>query len=155
MKKGVLICFIGIDGAGKTTHAKNLENHLINQGKSCKYIWCGWRSFEFVLFKPVIKFMKLLYGKLNYQSYDISNNQNKEIENERGKYKNGRYISYFAMFDYILKILPFILYSLYRYDYIITDRYIYDVAVGFSTNSSENIFKKLFGFFRNQIQYFI
>lgn len=38
-RKGILICFTGVDGSGKTTHAKSLLHFLSEQGFSCSYVW--------------------------------------------------------------------------------------------------------------------
>jgi len=43
--KGFLICFSGIDGSGKTSHARSLLNYLFNLGYSCTYVSGSFRLF--------------------------------------------------------------------------------------------------------------
>jgi GTPase SAR1 family protein len=38
MKSGICICFIGLDGSGKTSHAMNLSKTLSNMGLKALYI---------------------------------------------------------------------------------------------------------------------
>jgi thymidylate kinase len=45
MKKSYLICFTGVDGSGKTTHAKSLGKYLETKGYTCKYVWGASRPF--------------------------------------------------------------------------------------------------------------
>ena len=145
MRRGTLICFIGVDGSGKTTLARSLERHLKDSGKSCKYIWCGWRGFESFLFKPIVKIIK----KIIYNSGKYGPNPKTNVNT----------LSYFALVDYLLRVLPDVFLSLCRYDYVIADRYIYDVSVGFSSlrgKSKTNLFKRIFWLFpKPDIVFFI
>ncbi|KKG74807.1 dTMP kinase [Methanosarcina mazei] len=137
MKKATLICFNGIDGSGKTTISKSFKNALEKLDISCKYYWCGWRGFESWAFKPMISLIKKTskIGDSSLESNKIST-LNRKIPA----------FSYFAILDYILRVLPNILLSLYRYEIVIADRYIYDVIVGFSVFNKQNekfVFKTL------------
>lgn len=38
-----LICFTGIDGSGKTTHAFSVAKSLNERGLAFEYTWCRWR----------------------------------------------------------------------------------------------------------------
>jgi thymidylate kinase len=40
-----MICLIGIDGSGKTTHARELIDNLHKSGIKCKYVWFGTAYF--------------------------------------------------------------------------------------------------------------
>lgn len=40
-RKGKLICLIGIDGCGKSTHISHFMNSLKNRGVHCKHVQCG------------------------------------------------------------------------------------------------------------------
>lgn len=48
-KKGFLICFTGIEGSGKTTHAKTLTKYLTKRGYFCTYVWAAS--------KPILTYM--------------------------------------------------------------------------------------------------
>jgi dTMP kinase len=137
MKKATLICFNGIDGSGKTTISTSFKSTLEKLNISCKYYWCGWRGFESWLFKPAISIIKRIY---KIRSSSSGSNKISRLNRKIPAF------SYFAIFDYILRVLPNLLLSLYRYEIVITDRYIYDVIVGFSVFNKKNekfVFKTL------------
>ncbi|MCZ7357391.1 MAG: hypothetical protein O8C65_10695 [Candidatus Methanoperedens sp.] len=121
--KGLLICFTGIDGSGKTTLAKSLEASLKDSRKSCKYFWCGWRKFETPLFKSIVMMTKNLA-------------KNKKIIIRQPSSNN--FLFYVAWLDYFVRVFPNLLVSLYRYDVVIVDRYIYDIIIGFSMNAKSS-----------------
>lgn len=52
--------------------------------------------------------------------------------------QNNLLFNYAAWFDYFLRVFPNLLLSLYRYNLVILDRYIYDVVVGFSINTNKD-----------------
>lgn len=135
MKKGVFICFIGTDGSGKTTLAKSLEESIKNSGISCKYIWGGWRGFESFLFKPIANIIR---KKRNSKERPVTIQMS---------IQNNSLFNYAAWLDYFLRVLPNLLMSLYKYDLVILDRYVYDVAVGFSINTNKDSEKLLRRFF--------
>ena len=143
MRRGMLICFIGIDGSGKTTIAKHLEEYLRKTGKSCRYIWGGWRSFESPLFKPIAKLLR--------KNLSILSNQHPEVKSNLGV------LSYFALLDYILRVFPNLIFSLSRYEYVIMDRYIYDVIISFSLRREPSVplFRKLSLFFPRPYKVFL
>lgn len=56
-----MICFTGVDGSGKTTHAKALIKYLTESGCSCKYVWGASRpilSYAFFVFTRVLGYWK-------------------------------------------------------------------------------------------------
>jgi len=133
--RAILICFTGIDGTGKTTLAKSLEESLEDSGISSKYLWGGWRGFESFLFSQVAKFMR----------------ENREARWGAGmrsiNIQNNFIFTYAAWIDYFLRVFPNLLKSLYKYDLVILDRYVYDVAIGFSINTKNDCEKLLRRFF--------
>lgn len=138
MKKGLLICFTGTDGTGKTTLAKSLEKSIKNSGISCKYIWGGWRGFESFLFKPIANIIR---KKRSSEEKSITMPM---------PIQNNFLFSYAAWFDYFLRVFPNLLISLCRYDLVILDRYVYDVAIGSSINTkkdSEKLLRRFFNIF--------
>lgn len=56
MKKSYLICFTGVDGSGKTTHAKSLLEYLETKGYACKYVWGASR--------PIVSYIFLAFARL-------------------------------------------------------------------------------------------
>jgi len=138
MKEALIVCFTGMDGTGKTTLAKSLKESMKNTGISCKYIWGGWRGFESFLFSPITKIIR-------------NNRESKGGARMRGaSIQNNLLFTYAAWLDYFLRIFPNLLVSLYKYDLIILDRYIYDVAIGFSINTQkegEKLLRRFFNIF--------
>jgi len=57
MQKSFLICFTGVDGSGKTTHAKSLMNYLNEKGFSCMLVWGASRL---ILSYPFFGFTRML-----------------------------------------------------------------------------------------------
>lgn len=58
LAKGIAICFTGIDGAGKTSHALALMEEIKNRDIACKYVWCRWfpgfaDPFHFIIRKTL------------------------------------------------------------------------------------------------------
>jgi thymidylate kinase len=132
MKKGIFICFTGIDGSGKTTLTKSLEESLNDSGLSCKYSWCGWRRFETPLFKPIATLVK-----------KFSKNKRRMDDKPASPPMHNSLLFYAAWLDYVLRVFPSLLISLYKYDVVIVDRYIYDIVVGFSVNTGSNKKRKM------------
>ena len=61
MPQGHLICLTGVDGSGKSTHAKSLSKFLTSKGYPCKYVWGASRpvlSYFFFGFTRVFGFWK-------------------------------------------------------------------------------------------------
>jgi len=125
MGKSILICFVGIDGSGKTTQAKALVRTLAERKIRSKYIY---NRFAPIFSRPFMRIGKLLFfrgkGKFeNYQGYAAT----------RGKVFKNRPLSiiyqYFLLFDYWLQSLVRISPPLIRGQSIICDRYVYDTVV--------------------------
>ncbi len=126
MKRGSLICFIGVDGSGKTTQAEMLAETLLKQGIRVKYLWNG---FEPLLTKPLMAIGRRVFLKgkemfINYPDY---------LEAKRNFFRN-RFLftvyHYLVLADYFFQSLGKIRLPLALGRAVICDRYIYDV-VGF------------------------
>jgi dTMP kinase len=120
MKRTVLACFMGIDGSGKTTVAKSLQESLAEAGISSKYIWCGWRGFESWLFKPFAVQTKHAIIKWG---------------NEQGADSAHDWIPLFdflAWVDYFARVCPVLVASSFTSTILVVDRYVYDVIQGLS-----------------------
>jgi len=109
LRNPILVCFSGIDGSGKSTHAKALKEKLENLGISCEIVWARWR--------PIITypFMGIIYVLKRWRRKDYH------------KSKILRKIwAYLTILDfayiYLFKIKP----HLIRGKIVICDRYIYD-----------------------------
>lgn len=59
LRRSCLVCFTGVDGSGKSTHAKSLVKYLQSEGYSCKYVWGAFRpvlSYFFFAFTRLLGF---------------------------------------------------------------------------------------------------
>jgi len=149
MRKSILICFVGIDGSGKTTQAKALVRALAESGIRSRYIY---NRFAPVLSRPFMSIGKLLFfrgkGKFeNYQGYAAT----------RGKVFKNRPLSiayqYFLLFDYWLQSMVRIGPSLIRGQGIVCDRYAHDTVIdiavdlAYSKETLRAMLKRFLGLF--------
>lgn len=105
----LFLSFSGIDGSGKSTHAKAIKKRLEKNGIPCKIVWARWR--------PIVTypFMGIVYVLKKYRRKDY--------------YKNRmlrKIWAYLTIFDFIYLFLFKIKPHLTEGKVIICDRYIYD-----------------------------
>lgn len=121
-RKGILVCFVGIDGAGKSTLAKSLIRVLEEQGIKCNYVWGGFNA-SFMIFRPLIVLMKSLVFR--------GNSHMKESETKGRVLKSSRLSAvyqYLVLVDYVVQAFVRIRVPLAFGRAVICDRYIYDLA---------------------------
>jgi len=143
MKKGVLVCFFGIDGSGKTTLAKSLIEDLKTNKIESKYLW--WLEAENSIFR---RFLRFIFPNTE---------KNKEIDNTKVLkiFKKFPLLSltyqYLVIFDHLIQAIFKIRIPLILGKNIICDRYIYDVIISFSIEFeySKNKFKNILNNFYN------
>jgi thymidylate kinase len=119
--RSFLICFTGVDGSGKTTHAKYLKSHLEEQGYSCTYVWGGFRPFFayfFFAFTRVLGYWK--HTKKNAYTDPLEYAPRLFVKNF------GKVWHLFIFIDYQLKALVKIRLPLLVGKVVICDRYFYD-----------------------------
>lgn len=126
--KRFLICFIGIDGSGKTTLCKSLTNELKNRGVPSRYVY---GRFLPKITAPVFKVLSPFMIKKNTRIV-TKNAQNSMKGNNILK---NQIISYIyitgVLFDQILQILLKVcLPSLFKKEEIVVcDRWFFDTAL--------------------------
>ena len=122
--KSCLICFVGIDGSGKTTLAKALTKSVEEYGIDCRYVWGGFTS-SFTVFKPLIGGLKATV---------FSGDTHMEESTTKGRVlKNPRLSALYhclALTDYIIQAAFRIRLPLAFGRNVICDRYIYDLVTG-------------------------
>ena len=149
MKKGILICFIGIDGAGKTTIARRLNENLKEEGVNSQYLY--GRVIPIVSRFLMWVGRKILLKRRKediFLNYDDYNTQKKEI------FKN-KFISkiyeWSILFDQVIQIDFKIIPRLVVGKVVICDRYVFDTVVtdiavdlNYSNNDIIDLIDKLF-----------
>jgi thymidylate kinase len=149
MKKAVLICFVGIDGSGKTTQAKALAKALTSEGFDCRYVW---NSYVPGLIRPFIAIGKLAFfrGKdalKHYGQYSETRDRLFSSSLTAALYRG------LLLLDYSLQVMPRIRLKLALGKNLICDRYIYDtvadmtVELGYSAEKRKRLMKGFFRFF--------
>ncbi|MGB7533087.1 MAG: hypothetical protein WA977_08970 [Halobacteriota archaeon] len=148
LKKGMLICFIGIDGAGKSTLAKTLIENMRKHGIKTEYIWCKFES-------SLLKLLIFIKNKLFVQEDDWKKNYEISREIKKNLFKKRfAYTLYgcFILFDYRFQIIRKIIIPLKRGRNLVCDRYIYDTVVdlavdlGYSDEKVKNRISQLLDF---------
>ena len=133
-KKGILICFTGIDGSGKTTHAISIVNFLSQDDVKCRYVWTRWVP---ITLKPVVVLVKALLFKRN-TARARSNKDYFEYRSAKRRYLGksvGKIWQNMVLFDYCLQVLMKIRIPLVFGNVVVCDRYLYDTLVDFAVDS--------------------
>lgn len=120
----ILICFTGVDGSGKTTHAKLFKKYLEEQGYLCKYVWGASRpflSYFFFVFTRALGYWKQVKkdaytDPLEYAPRPLAT-------------KFGKIWRLLIFIDYQLKALFKIWPHLLIGKVVICDRYFYDLLM--------------------------
>jgi dTMP kinase len=121
-KKGLLICFVGIDGAGKTLHALKLVRLLKMQNHDCKYVYGRW--------KPVLSYPFLAFLRLIGYSKNIVKESRIYLKRYYGRSKPVSLVwLFFIWIDVTISTFFRVLLPLKRGKIVICDRYVYDVVV--------------------------
>ncbi len=126
MKRTFLICFVGIDGAGKTTLARELFKSLQENGIDCKYVYARLNP---ILSRPLMIIGRLLF----LRKRNVFNNYLEYSKHKRKAMKKFKFLSkiYYGilLFDYAIQIFFKISISLKLGKNIVCDRYFYDTII--------------------------
>lgn len=143
MKRGRLICFTGMDGAGKTTLAKFLTDDLHEKGIKSRYVY---NRYTPILLKPVLLLGKLLFlrDKDVFRDY-TEYSKTKKTASKRHPILAGIY-QHLLLFEYFFQTLFKIKLPLLFGKKIVCDRHIYDTIItdlSVDFNYSEEDVKKI------------
>jgi len=122
--KSFLVCFTGVDGSGKTTHATFLKKYLEKHGYSCTYVWGAFRpffSYFFFVFTKVLRYWK--YTKRDAYTDPL------EYAPKALILSFGKLWRFLLFVDYQLKALVKIRLPLLMRKVVICDRYFYDLLM--------------------------
>ncbi len=81
-KKNRVICLIGMDGSGKTTHALKIISHIQKSGTKCKYVWFGAPyilSYPFMILCRILGLTKMYYLANNLTCSEHQYYRNKPV----------------------------------------------------------------------------
>ena len=120
------ICFIGIDGSGKTSQAKMLMKTLRQMGIKCKYVWGRWTPFMLKPFEIALNRIYFKGKKIDYNNY---NEYVKEKQRLIQNYKLALIWENLVLFDYFIQFFIKIKLPLLLGITVICDRYIYDTLI--------------------------
>ncbi len=128
--KPLLICFAGIDGSGKTTHAQKLVDWMEGQGIQSQY---AWNIFEPWLLKPFMKVGKALYLRKKDMFQDYT--EYFQARSSLFRYPLAAAFFHYCFFsEYLLRALLKVRLPLMRGKNLICDRYVYDAIVGLAAD---------------------
>lgn len=131
MNRGFLIAFTGIDGSGKTTQAKLLEEILREKGGKISYVWSRWDSF---LLRPLIKIWKNRIKDNTYNPNFYNNNLKKSKQKLLNNPIFGRFWLALFFLEYSFQIFIKVRIELAKRDFIISDRTFYDSIIDQAIN---------------------
>lgn len=153
LTKGIIVCFMGIDGSGKTTLAKNLQKKLDTLNVKYRYLW--WLTAEKSLVRRLMRLSSKLL-RFNHSNKAPAGNPsagNIKSDNAPGnKGKPGKLMSlyqYVTLLDYTCQLFLKVWIPRKTGYVVICDRYIYDTIIAFDItfDYGEKKYDRLFDFF--------
>jgi len=123
-QRGYLICFVGVDGSGKTTHAKRLTVYLKQKHDDCSYVWGASRiflSYGFFALTRVLGYWK--FTKKNAYTDPL------EFAPSHIRPGLGTVLRFLYFVDYQIKITAKIRFPLLFGRFVVCDRYFYDMLM--------------------------
>ena len=142
-RRALFICFIGIDGSGKTTLSQRLVAHLKTEFSGVRYV----HSFHSPIFlKPLKLLAKLTLMRKTDQFGDYLHY--KETKSERRKRHRimSRIYGAIWILDYSIQSLLKVAIPCIFSKVLVVDRYIFDVAINLSLTmdaSEQSIWKRI------------
>jgi thymidylate kinase len=123
-QRGHLICFIGVDGSGKTTNARLLAAYLRQKHGSCSCVWGAFRPFlSYSLFASTRVLGYWKSTKKNAYTDPL------ELAPTRIRQGLGVLLRFLFFVDYQIKVTVKIRFPLSLDKIMICDRYFYDMLM--------------------------
>jgi len=120
----VLVCFVGIDGSGKSSIAKALTVKLEERGQKSRYVYGGFIP-TFTILRPVAAIAKAIWFRGD-RHYEDSQTKGRVLKST----PMSTLYQYLALTDYILQAVFRIRLPLALGWNVVCDRYVYDLAAG-------------------------
>ena len=125
-----LICFIGIDGSGKSTTSKILMKMLEDLGIKCHIVW---GAYDLWFLRPIIRTAKHFFLK-NPSPYTNYSEYSNEMKKTSGKKKLLRVYKFLVFCEYWLEIFIKVRVPLLIGRTVICDRYVFDTIINICSN---------------------
>jgi dTMP kinase len=125
MQRGTLICLTGIDGAGKSTLARSVSEALSERGYRATYTYGRYLP---LLAYPVMELGRRTLLSGGQDEGDYTEHQSEKRELFAGSTLRLGYEA-LVMLDYAPQLLWRVAVPLYRYEYVVCDRYFYDTLL--------------------------
>jgi thymidylate kinase len=132
-----LICFVGVDGSGKSTQINLLRQSITKKGLRCRSFWLGWIPY---VSSPLRFFTK----KRGYTKREYYRSHEYTIP---FFYKNkllAFLFPFIMLFDYLYLIYLQILPRKINNDYLLLDRYAYEIIIRMHESSRLQSLKRFF-----------
>ena len=154
LKKRCLICFIGIDGSGKTTIAKEINKKFVAEDINSIYVYGRVNPIFSRFFMWLGRILILKRDKdAIFNDYENYSTQKKQIF-QRGIYS--KLYEWIILFDHLIQIYFKISIPLLLGKIVICDRYIFDTIItdisinlGYNFKESVDLIKKTLRFIPN------
>jgi thymidylate kinase len=140
VKKAKVLCLIGGDGTGKSTHAKRIVNDLGKKGKKSIYVWFGQ---PYIFSYPVM----FIFNRLGFtKNHKLANN----IVCNEHQYFKSKAISFIWPW---IQLLDLAILTLSKVDFpagngknVVCDRFVYDTLVELMVDTNDGaLYKKTVG----------
>ena len=131
-----LINIVGIDGAGKTTLARNLTAYFQKKGVRIQYQYCQYFAKLLLPLKLAAKY-SIMRKTDEFRDYAYYNKTKKNISS-RYKLLSVLYANVWLI-DYIFQVFFKISIPIRFKKKLVVDRYIYDIAVNLSLTTNNNV----------------
>ena len=122
-----LICLIGIDGSGKTTHARSLVKEINESGIRCSYVWCRGAPKLFLRF-----FLRLakrtLFGRERSENGSVATYRSLKGQVFSNPVMSKIWLT-MLLFDTLVQAYLGVCIPLKRGRVVVADRYIFDQMV--------------------------
>jgi len=124
LKKGKLVCFIGIDGSGKSTLSKMLYEHLKKRNIKCKHVYGRLLP---KLTKPIFIIAQKIFLRKSKSDYKAYSKTKHDVIKKYGILS--KIYAYLLIFEYFWLILFKIRIPLALGYVVVCDRYVYDTVI--------------------------
>lgn len=140
LQRAKTICLIGIDGSGKTIHARKIISHLQKSGEKCRYVWFGTPYFFSYPFMVICRMLGLT------ETHRLPN----EVTCSEHQYHRNGPIALIWPWVQFLDLAIFVTLRVYIWLWqgftVVCDRFIYDALVELMADTGdERLHEKLVG----------